>query len=131
MGDGVMKREVMAFELFKIYWLACDCAEVTDTMIEAAFKAADNFIAKANLVNDHHQDVKSGLNNVVGDQIDNIVEDRPSGYVSYCQMGDILCVRSSLIRHWARLGRIPKITLPNGQYIFDPHAVIEALEKNK
>lgn len=62
------KRAEIAFELFKIFWLACDCVEVadamTDAMIEASFKAADKFIAKANLVNDIHPCVKAKCDNV-------------------------------------------------------------------
>ena len=50
-------------------------------------------------------------------------------FVSAAEMGDRLGVRSGTVRRWARLGLVPKLVLPNGRFVFDPRAVVAALQE--
>jgi predicted site-specific integrase-resolvase len=54
-----------------------------------------------------------------------------SKFMSAAEMGYLLGVKGAIVRQWARLGKIPKLTLPNGRFVFDPKAVIEALKKTE
>ncbi len=42
-------------------------------------------------------------------------------------MGDLLGVKATSVRRWARLDQIPKLVLPSGRFVFDLKAVIAAL----
>ncbi|MFH1613849.1 MAG: hypothetical protein ABIG61_02030 [Planctomycetota bacterium] len=48
-------------------------------------------------------------------------------FVDAGAMGDLLGVKAKYIRIWARQDKIPKLVLPNGRFVFEPNAVIEAL----
>ena len=50
-------------------------------------------------------------------------------FVDATTMGDLRGVKAKHVRTWARRGKIPKLILPSGRFVFDPHAVIEALRK--
>jgi predicted site-specific integrase-resolvase len=39
----------------------------------------------------------------------------------------LLGVKVRNVRQWARQGKIPKLVLPSGRFVFDPQAVVEAL----
>jgi predicted site-specific integrase-resolvase len=51
-----------------------------------------------------------------------------SNFVSAAEIGCLLGVRGTVVRKWAKQGKIPKLTLPNGGFVFDSKAVIEALK---
>ena len=48
-------------------------------------------------------------------------------YVSPGEMADMIGVKSRQLIRWAREKYIPKLVLPNGRFVFNPDAVIEAL----
>ena len=52
-------------------------------------------------------------------------------FVDAGAMGDLLGVKAKYVRIWARQNKIPKLVLPNGRFVFNPNAVIEALKANK
>jgi predicted site-specific integrase-resolvase len=43
------------------------------------------------------------------------------------EMADLIGVKSKQMVRWARLNYIPKLVLPNGRFVFNPEAVIQAL----
>ena len=50
-------------------------------------------------------------------------------YLNAGEIGDVLGVRATTICRVAKQGHIPKLILPNGRFLFDPDAVIDALRK--
>lgn len=50
-------------------------------------------------------------------------------YLNASGLGDMLGVRAATICRWARQGHIPKITLPNGRFVFDKNEVLDALKQ--
>ena len=52
-------------------------------------------------------------------------------FVDAGAMGDLLGVKAKHVRIWARQDKIPKLTLPNGRFAFNPNAVIQALKTSK
>lgn len=51
----------------------------------------------------------------------------PIKFVNAGMMAELLSVKTRQIRRWAREGKIPKLTLPGGRFVFDPKAVIEEM----
>jgi len=51
----------------------------------------------------------------------------PLGFVSAVGLADLLGVKTRHVRLWARKGKIPKLVLPNGRFVFDSREVIEFL----
>jgi predicted site-specific integrase-resolvase len=49
-------------------------------------------------------------------------------FVSAKDMADLLGVKARNVRRWARDGRIPKLVLPSGRFVFNPEAVVRALQ---
>lgn len=49
-------------------------------------------------------------------------------FVTATEMAARLGVRASAVRRWARRGDIPRLVLPSGRFVFDPQAVIAALQ---
>ena len=47
--------------------------------------------------------------------------------VDATELGRILGYSSETVRAWARRGKIPKLVLPNGRFMFEPEAVIGAM----
>jgi predicted site-specific integrase-resolvase len=52
-------------------------------------------------------------------------------FVTATEMAERLGVRASAVRRWARRGAIPKLVLPNGRFVFDPAAVIAAMQSRQ
>jgi len=52
-------------------------------------------------------------------------------FVTAAEMAEQLGVKVSAVRRWARRGDIPKLVLPSGRFVFDPEAVIAALQTNQ
>ena len=44
-------------------------------------------------------------------------------------MADLLGVKARQVRRWAHEGKIPKLILPGGRFVFNPKTVIEALDR--
>lgn len=49
-------------------------------------------------------------------------------FVSAGELGYLLGVRAATVRQWAKAGKIPKLILPNKRFVFDPKAVMAALQ---
>jgi predicted site-specific integrase-resolvase len=58
-------------------------------------------------------------------------ERSPIQFVTAAEMAERLGVKASAVRRWARRGDIPKLVLPSGRFVFDPEAVIAALQTNQ
>jgi predicted site-specific integrase-resolvase len=56
---------------------------------------------------------------------------RQTCFISAAAMADRLGVRVGAVRRWARRGDIPKLVLPSGRFVFDPTAVIAALQRRQ
>jgi excisionase family DNA binding protein len=52
-------------------------------------------------------------------------------FVPPTEMAERLGVKASAVRRWTRRGDIPKLVLPGGRFVFDPDAVIAALQSNQ
>ena len=52
----------------------------------------------------------------------------PIKFVNAGTMAELLGVKARQIRRWASEGKIPKLTLPGGRFVFDPKAVIETMQ---
>jgi len=51
-------------------------------------------------------------------------------FINAGEIGDLLGVKAEHVRRWARQGKIPKLILPNGKFVFDPNAVIDELKSS-
>lgn len=45
------------------------------------------------------------------------------------ELGDILGVTRNTVNRWSRVGKIPRIVLPNGRSVYDVDAVLATLKK--
>jgi excisionase family DNA binding protein len=55
--------------------------------------------------------------------------DTPIKFVKAGAMADLLGVKARQVRRWAHEGKIPKLILPGGRFVFNPKTVIEALDR--
>lgn len=58
-----------------------------------------------------------------------IMDNQTPNFVRTNIMAGLLGVKVRNVRQWARQGRIPKLVLPSGRFVFDPQAVVEALRR--
>jgi predicted site-specific integrase-resolvase len=50
-------------------------------------------------------------------------------FVSPIEMANMLGVKTRQVTRWAREGRIPKLSLPSGRFVFDPEVVVKTLRE--